>query len=145
MECRQSTEVSFVGLDMDTTVKQRPMSASSLAVENQLGSPEDLASGLRSSLVTDTVFRLHAQQPGGCDNVVRVMLYWAAYEWDEGLLSTEEVRALFGPGLINMPREDVSTYLREASFIDVATKLLGTTKEPVNSAQFLDSYQRLLE
>ncbi|KAI8635324.1 CHAT domain-containing protein [Xylariaceae sp. FL1651] len=79
------------------------------------------------------------------DNAVRVMLRWAAYEWDEGLLSTEEANALFRPGLVDMPCEEVSTYLRKVKFTDVATKLLGTTVDPVNSAQFFKSYQRLLK
>jgi len=65
------------------------------------------------------------------DNAVRLMLHWAAFEWDEGLFSTDDVRSLFAPGLNEMPDRSVSTCLRNLTFdyIVVSVQLFGTAQD----------------
>ncbi|KAK5995191.1 hypothetical protein PT974_03588 [Cladobotryum mycophilum] len=76
-------------------------------------------------------------------NALQLLHLWVAHEWETGLLTTEEVKALFGPGLGNLPRGNVGEYLRELEINRFERCIFGTADEIKDHSAFLNQYRRL--
>ena len=76
-------------------------------------------------------------------NAIRVMLRWAANEWEQGLLSTRNCEDLFGPGLVDLPEEDLAEYIAEVDIMSLSNSIFGSHAEPANTLLFQDQYCRL--
>ena len=77
-------------------------------------------------------------------NAIRLMLSWAGSEWEQDLVSKEDCQSLFGPGLGELPQEDLATHLSgEIDVLFLSESMFGSTEEPSNTFSFLSQYRRL--
>ncbi|KAJ5935086.1 hypothetical protein N7466_004633 [Penicillium verhagenii] len=90
-------------------------------------------------------------------NAVKLLLQWAAWEWDDRLLSIDELRNLFGGTLdnaldasndpVNMLQSSGTTTAVNASLMEALTESnsSGTDLDPQRSLSFMERYNRLKE
>ena len=77
-------------------------------------------------------------------NAIRVMLRWAGSEWQQDLMSARDCELLFGPGLKELPQEDLARYLgAEVDVVSASRSIFGSCDEPTNTLLFLNQYRRL--
>lgn len=99
----------------------------------------------------DYAFRIIQSSSGDLlqcgENAMRLMLRWAAHEWNTDKLSTEECKAIFGQGLGDLPQDDIAEHLNNnaAGLAKRITHvMIGVTQDPTPSDAFLDQYAAIL-
>jgi hypothetical protein len=92
------------------------------------------------------------------DNAIGLMLRWLVNEWKQDLMSVEDCREIFYPGLEDAPETcqdtsavtkhhqtiDFAAYIENKASSEVSDAILGSFQEPVSTSKFLATYNRLL-
>lgn len=76
-------------------------------------------------------------------NAIRVLLRWAGSELEQGLMSARDCKLLFGPGLNELPQEDIARSVAEVDVVSLSESIFGSHEEPTNTLLFQNQYCRL--
>jgi CHAT domain-containing protein len=95
-------------------------------------------------------FLREIEAPGGNDvdrgdNSLRLMVLWAGHEWNRNLMSIEDCKRLFGPGLDHIPPSKLTARLGKDDLNILSASIFGTKDEPSATVLFLNRYGKLLE
>lgn len=75
---------------------------------------------------------------------LKLMLRWTGYQWNQDLISADECRSIFGPGLGEIPQANLSEYLDNLDCSHLSESIFGTTEQPAHTSSFQGRYRRLL-